>query len=1496
MAVGPLVLHSPARSGRVPRAGTVNDSASHSTLPPQHWGANLLDGPISPYPGLRPFDFDEHPIFFGRERHCDEILKRLATSNFVSVIGPSGCGKSSLLNAGVMPQLRAGRFYLAGASWELARMRPQNRPAWNFAAAVDSLHEPVGGSDRVRRLMRLQQELLFDPKAALDEVRERVGFTPNANILIVVDQFEELFNPENYESEAQRDEVQSLVDVLLQIHEGKIDRTYCILTMRSDHLGDCSAFPRLADAVNKTFYLTPNLTEPEQRRAIEFPALQFEGTFEDGLVDRIFRDMQQEKADQLPLMQHALMLMWNAARLAPREADAPVRLTLALYERYGPLADALKKHGDDLLRRFKRLPGSSEPIDWQLVEDMFRQLTERSPGASAQDVRRPTEFSKLAAIIGRTTDEEKAELRFAIDQFRGPEALFLQPFMTDKATIADDQRVDIVHECLIRKWPVLSAWVQAESEAVKVLHDLVVVSKAAKAEHAERVVEARADTATLVRKIASRTPSQQRSWLSHAGTLLQRQAEELRRRVQKDWPAVKTVVQQFVSNTETRRQVLNRAASAPERSFQAARRSLKAHWWQDFEIGDTIKQLRRRGYLKRDDTARFSVWLKSWKRDGRLPNTEWARAYKCKPAEFKDAIAYLHNSRRYNRSNFRLRSMGVGLAIAAGVYGGMWLKFNNDITESKAVETAAKRELENEQKEQKLKEQTRRQLNLQALAGTMHLASTQQVDEEQQTDEQFKNSLDERLQLPDNLKGDSQIRDWVKLQRHVIEAGLVTTLSRQTPELQRNPKRIDGVVKSLSFGGSPDKLVVVTPDHAHFFNKTFDKTGDGVAAPRIDAKDLDIWTDETGRIYWLLLGDNDKPDGRLHIHSPGRAAEVHDTSAGMKVDDYAVTDDYSRIVLVGAANDKGARQVRLIDPQQPSIAKTFEFHLPDGGNAKIRWTSIGGPHNRRIAMALAVPREQQPQQLNKLTALLRVAVWDLSEDGSGSIGPTHDFYTTIDNFENFKDMKIAPDGRALAFVIMPTVNIYVLNEQNTRERSPSKLWAPNNTTHDLLGKGEQLALEFLKSSEIALVTANGWVALWPYLISSKAVPVAPRLDQPRHVVLDSDGNLYAALADGTLQHINLSNQFGRFSLLPDTGSPTASTVISTYAVDKHSGRLVVGRSNGDVEFHALQARAADGAHDKTLEVLRADPKTGERGKIVSAATTELGDKRYITVVLDDTGGLFAAIDGGPQSLSPVLTKVPRSFPNKNRLKLSRDGGQLALLGDQGQIEVLHRAKDAPADGWHLVDAKFPTRESICSIAFSPNAAKVAIGTSQGKVYVSDFANGSVKPWIHVGALKNSAESVTFSADGTFILAGELTATESTGSATVKPCSDAGRRRQTAVVLYSEKGEWTEFHKVIYRQTGKTTFAAATAHPDGNTFQLTGWSRDTALITMVDAEPLGFPNGDMNQTNVTRRTISIKFADLKNMTQELKSSGSLRQQSDVPLAGRPARPERPVGHH
>ncbi len=90
----------------------------------------------NPFPGLRPFEFGDNHLFFGRDQQTTELTTRLRKNRFVAVVGTSGSGKSSLVRAGLMPELLSGTMAGAGSSWETTVMRPGGDPLTNLANAI----------------------------------------------------------------------------------------------------------------------------------------------------------------------------------------------------------------------------------------------------------------------------------------------------------------------------------------------------------------------------------------------------------------------------------------------------------------------------------------------------------------------------------------------------------------------------------------------------------------------------------------------------------------------------------------------------------------------------------------------------------------------------------------------------------------------------------------------------------------------------------------------------------------------------------------------------------------------------------------------------------------------------------------------------------------------------------------------------------------------------------------------------------------------------------------------------------------------------------------------------------------------------------------------------------------------------------------------------------------------------------------------------------------
>ena len=96
--------------------------------------------------------------------------------------------------------------------------------------------------------------------------------------------------------------------MLVGLQQSRTPGLNVILTMRSEFLGRCARFEGLAETINDTQLLLPRMDVQALMRAIREPARLYGGTVERELAEEVVADSGQGQ-DQLPLMQHAMMLM-----------------------------------------------------------------------------------------------------------------------------------------------------------------------------------------------------------------------------------------------------------------------------------------------------------------------------------------------------------------------------------------------------------------------------------------------------------------------------------------------------------------------------------------------------------------------------------------------------------------------------------------------------------------------------------------------------------------------------------------------------------------------------------------------------------------------------------------------------------------------------------------------------------------------------------------------------------------------------------------------------------------------------------------------------------------------------------------------------------------------------------------------------------------------------------------------------------------------------------
>ncbi|WP_437570130.1 nSTAND1 domain-containing NTPase [Sorangium sp. So ce542] len=405
--------------------------------------ARAADGPDlrpivhRPYRGLLAFQEEHARYFFGRDAEIAEAvgdLSALAFSpgpgrpRFLICTGASGTGKSSLVLAGVVPALRA-----RDSRFVVAVMRPNDGWRASFEAALASRCDPA------------------------------------APLLLVVDQFEELFTM--ISSHAERE---TFVRSLMALASNPSSWVTIVATLRVDFLARCGEIKLCSgdrlledmayDEAHRVF--VRRMKSGPLRRSIEQPAARAGLALEEGLAEQMLKDAGDEPG-ALPLLEYTLDQMWQRRRGR--------LLTWDQYNALGGVGGALERKADAIL-------GTFDPLRRQAARRLLVQLVALDEGARL-DRRRRVPLDALrrgspaeAAVFGEVLDVLARERLLVVsgdDEGAGPGSRRTSLAAQAAGTAVHRAPVvEVAHEQLLRSWGTLRAWVREDRQMLAELQQL----------------------------------------------------------------------------------------------------------------------------------------------------------------------------------------------------------------------------------------------------------------------------------------------------------------------------------------------------------------------------------------------------------------------------------------------------------------------------------------------------------------------------------------------------------------------------------------------------------------------------------------------------------------------------------------------------------------------------------------------------------------------------------------------------------------------------------------------------------------------------------------------------------------------------------------------------------------------------------------------------------------------------------------------------------------
>ena len=396
----------------------------------------------SPFRGLEAFEEQHAAIFFGRKLSVDQLVQVVvsqvhAACSMVLVLGPSGAGKTSLVQAGLIPALKAGAAP-AESGLAISDHVQLDCADMGQSGLLETLASVLLDAEIDDRLLfentsaaTLAQYMAQDLPGLVEQLQKRL---PTIRLAVFIDRFEAIFRLPHI-SEQERAVFINVLDQLA--------RSGCVLLVlacRNDFYPHLTAYPALMGMKLRGghFDLTPP-GSADIAQIIRHPAqvaqLRYTVDGHGESLDELLINAAKAGPDTLPLLQYCLQELY-------RQRSPEGELSHKAYHDMGGLEGAIGARAEQVISELGTSQIAALP---QLLSRLV---------LVAEDESTVTSRRVPWSVLNR--DDEVKLVQALVDAH-----LFVSDLHGGAPAFG------IAHEALLRRWPRVVAWIDEHRQALQ---------------------------------------------------------------------------------------------------------------------------------------------------------------------------------------------------------------------------------------------------------------------------------------------------------------------------------------------------------------------------------------------------------------------------------------------------------------------------------------------------------------------------------------------------------------------------------------------------------------------------------------------------------------------------------------------------------------------------------------------------------------------------------------------------------------------------------------------------------------------------------------------------------------------------------------------------------------------------------------------------------------------------------------------------------------------